>query len=159
MRPRVVIFLVLFSLQTSPLLGFLGFSFPKFSNSMVSLHGRPSFVIRQKLSDRMHQVMERPPDPNSLLTQAQLDEKATMLMDWWRGKKNVICITGAGLSTDSGIPDYRGNNGSYHRGHKPMIHQQYMESDYHRKRYWGRSMVGWKGFDQAQPNVSHVCCF
>jgi NAD+-dependent protein deacetylase sirtuin 4 len=37
-----------------------------------------------------------------------------------------------------------------------MIHQQFMESDYQRKRYWGRAMVGWKGFDQAQPNIGHM---
>ena len=101
----------------------------------------------------MHQVTERPPDPRSLSDPLQLEMHASKLIDWWQGKENVLCITGAGLSTDSGIPDYRGNNGSYHRGHKPMIHQQYMESEYQRKRYWGRSMVGWKGFDQAQPNV------
>lgn len=104
----------------------------------------------------MHQVTERPPDPNSLLSSEQLEEKADLLLDWWRGKDNILCITGAGLSTDSGIPDYRGNNGSYHRGHKPIIHQQYMDSEYQRKRYWGRSMVGWKGFDLAMPNDGHT---
>ena len=107
--------------------------------------------------DRMHQVTERPPDPHSLISSPdELEEKVSLLLDFWKNKRNVMCITGAGLSTDSGIPDYRGNNGSYHRGHKPIIHQQYMESDYQRKRYWGRSMVGWKGFDRALPNHGHV---
>ena len=125
------------------------------TNKMVSFHGRTTLMARRGVSAGMHhQVTERPPDPNSFLTPAQLEEKVSMLADWWQGKEKVFCITGAGLSTDSGIPDYRGNNGSYHRGHKPMIHQQYMESEYQRKRYWGRSMVGWKGFDLAKPNVS-----
>ena len=124
-------------------------------NRMVSLHGRTTLTAAKRgLSAGMHKVTEIPPDPNSLLTSEQLEEKVSILMDWWRGKSNVFCITGAGLSTDSGIPDYRGNNGSYHRGHKPIVHQQYMESEYQRKRYWGRSMVGWKGFDLAKPNVS-----
>lgn len=38
------------------------------------------------------------------------------LIDWWQGKQNVLCITGAGLSTESGLADYRGHTGSYHRG-------------------------------------------
>lgn len=105
--------------------------------------------VKQLLVDR-----GPPPDPNNLLDSAQLEEQVLKLLDWWRGKENILGITGAGLSTDSGIPDYRGSNGSYHRGHKPIIHQQYMDSEYQRKRYWGRSMVGWKGFDLAQPNVS-----
>lgn len=96
----------------------------------------------------------RPADPTSLLEAGQLQEKAGKLVEWWKGKKSVLCITGAGLSTESGIPDYRGHKGSYHKGHKPMIHQQFMESEYQRKRYWGRSLAGWKTFDSTQPNVS-----
>ncbi len=54
----------------------------------------------------------------------------------------------------SGIPDYRGHNGSYHKGHKPMVHDQFVSSIAMRQRYWGRSMVGWKEFASACPNVS-----
>ena len=85
----------------------------------------------------------------------QLDEKASQLVEWLSSKRNVFCLTGAGLSTDSGIPDYRGNKGSYHVGHKPIIHQQFIDSSHQRRRYWGRSMVGWKIFDQAKPNKGH----
>ena len=59
------------------------------------------------------------------------------------------------MSTESGIPDYRGHNGSYHRGHKPMIHDQFMTSHKQRQRYWGRGMVGWRKFDSMQPNSGH----
>ena len=67
----------------------------------------------------------------------------------------MLCLTGAGLSTESGLADYRGHNGSYHRGHKPMIHDQFVGSEYQRKRYWGRGMVGWRNFDNALPNAGH----
>jgi NAD-dependent SIR2 family protein deacetylase len=76
------------------------------------------------------------------------------LMDWFENKSSVLCITGAGLSTESGVPDYRGHNGSYRKGHVPMIHDQFMKSEAQRRRYWGRGMVGWRQFDLSQPNVS-----
>eukprot|EP00934_Nitzschia_sp_Nitz4_P002537 Nitzschia sp. Nitz4//scaffold88_size82704//7824//8996//NITZ4_005281-RA/size82704-processed-gene-0.114-mRNA-1//-1//CDS//3329559461//2527//frame0 len=123
---------------------------------MVVLHGTTRLTVRGALSSTTHSMIgERPPDPNALLSPLELEDKVDQLVEWWQGKKNVLAITGAGLSTDSGIPDYRGSNGSYHRGHKPMIHQQFMDSEYLRKRYWGRSMVGWKGFDRARPNPGH----
>lgn len=145
-----------------------------FRRSMVSLHG-PAILstatramrrrntknnppagsqTAMKASLRAEQNLELPPDPNAFLTEEQLQEQVETLLDWWKDKQNVICITGAGLSTESGLPDYRGHNGSYHRGHKPVLHDQYMQSEYNRKRYWGRGMVGWKHFDRAKPNVS-----
>ncbi len=45
-----------------------------------------------------------------------------------------MALTGAGLSTDSGIPDYRGPRGSYSRGHKPMTHDEFLSSERNRKR-------------------------
>jgi Sir2 family len=98
--------------------------------------------------------LEPPPNPSTLLSEEELEEKAQALIHWLEGKRNVLCITGAGLSTESGLADYRGHQGSYHKGHKPIIHDQFMNSEYHRKRYWARGMVGWRHFDTAKPNVS-----
>ena len=120
---------------------------------MVNLHGRVR--VSAKRAAGMHNAGVRPADPTTLLKKEQLEAKALQLLDWWQDKRSVLCITGAGLSTDSGIPDYRGHKGSYHKGHKPIIHQQYMENDSQRKRYWGRSMVGWSKFDSAKPNKGH----
>ena len=60
------------------------------------------------------------------------------------------------MSTGSGIPDYRGPNGAYARGHQPMTYQSFLSNEDGRRRYWARSHVGWIAFSQAQPNAAHA---
>lgn len=123
---------------------------------MVNVHGHSAVRFRTSLPVRGAQDQIRPPDPHTLLTPLQLQDSIDKLYDWMTSKRSILTITGAGLSTESGIPDYRGNRGSYHEGHKPMIHDHFMTSAENRKRYWGRGLVGWRSFDLRQPNVGHV---
>lgn len=66
----------------------------------------------------------------------------------------VLVLSGAGISTESGIPDYRGEGGSLSR-HTPMTYQEFTASDQARRRYWARSHLGWRTFGRARPNAGH----
>lgn len=67
---------------------------------------------------------------------------------------DVVVLSGAGLSTESGIPDYRGTSGSARR-FAPMTYQTFMGSAEARRRYWARSHAGWGSFARAEPNPGH----
>lgn len=66
----------------------------------------------------------------------------------------VLVLGGAGLSTASGIPDYRDVDGRWKQP-PPMNHGEFMSSPAARRRYWARSMVGWPRMRDARPNGSH----
>ncbi|MGW5328378.1 NAD-dependent protein deacetylase [Streptomyces sp. NPDC004014] len=66
----------------------------------------------------------------------------------------VLVLSGAGISTESGIPDYRGEGGSLTR-HTPMTYQEFTADARARRRYWARSHLGWRTFGRARPNAGH----
>lgn len=68
----------------------------------------------------------------------------------------LMVLTGAGVSTECGIPDYRSPNGAYSSGFKPITHQEFVRSSRARKRYWARSFAGWRRFTAAKPGPTHT---
>lgn len=66
----------------------------------------------------------------------------------------VLVLSGAGISTESGIPDYRGEGGSLSR-HTPMTYQDFTGGARARRRYWARSHLGLRTFGRARPNAGH----
>jgi NAD-dependent SIR2 family protein deacetylase len=65
-------------------------------------------------------------------------------------------LSGAGLSTESGIPDYRGPGGAYSRNHTPITYQLFRDDPRGRHRYWARSYIGWPMMRDMQPNAGHL---
>ncbi|MFI7599507.1 NAD-dependent protein deacetylase [Actinoplanes sp. NPDC049681] len=72
----------------------------------------------------------------------------------WVGDGGVVVLSGAGLSTESGIPDYRGPSGAARRA-TPMTYQAFTRDPVARRRYWARSHLGWRTIGDARPNGGH----
>jgi NAD-dependent SIR2 family protein deacetylase len=70
-------------------------------------------------------------------------------------ERRIVVLAGAGCSTESGIPDYRGPEG-VRRVRQPMQYQEFMRSEAARVRYWARSTIGWPRFAAARPNAAHL---
>ena len=78
----------------------------------------------------------------------------SQLAPWARQHAPLAVLTGAGISTASGIPDYRDADGQWKRS-APITHQEFVGSAAVRQRYWARSMAGWPVFSAARPNGAH----
>jgi NAD-dependent SIR2 family protein deacetylase len=68
--------------------------------------------------------------------------------------ERLFILTGAGCSTDSGIPDYRDVEGAWKRA-QPVLFASFVREPQTRQRYWARSMAGWRRFQSARPNDAH----
>eukprot|EP01006_Ploeotia_vitrea_P026941 TRINITY_DN59846_c0_g2_i1.p1 TRINITY_DN59846_c0_g2~~TRINITY_DN59846_c0_g2_i1.p1 ORF type:complete len:282 (-),score=21.28 TRINITY_DN59846_c0_g2_i1:364-1209(-) len=77
------------------------------------------------------------------------------LVAFLRQTKHLCVITGAGISTDSGLGAYSGPGGAYERGYKPISQRDFTNFPAMQRRYWSRAFCGWKKFSQAQPNGAH----
>jgi NAD-dependent SIR2 family protein deacetylase len=86
-----------------------------------------------------------------------LSERAAsteLLAEFIERHPKLFVLTGAGCSTDSGIPDYRDANGEWKRT-PPIMLQKFMAEEHARKRYWARSVVGFRRIRAAAPNDAH----
>jgi NAD-dependent SIR2 family protein deacetylase len=79
----------------------------------------------------------------------------TTLSDFIQSARRLVVLTGAGCSTESGIPDYRSPGGAWTR-HKPIQYSAFVRSADVRRFYWARSYRGWPRFDRARPNRAHA---
>ncbi|WP_101927092.1 MULTISPECIES: NAD-dependent protein deacetylase [Luteimonas] len=80
---------------------------------------------------------------------------AAHLRDWLGAHRRVFALTGAGVSTGSGIPDYRDAAGAWKRP-APVTWQAFVSDPTVYRRYWARSHVGWPRFSAACPNAAHL---
>jgi NAD-dependent SIR2 family protein deacetylase len=81
-------------------------------------------------------------------------EAAARLSEFLRRHRRLFVLTGAGISTESGIPDYRDAAGNWKRP-QPVQYGEFVRSERVRRRYWARSLVGWRSFRSAEPGRAH----
>ena len=96
------------------------------------------------------------PRPGAAPAYEQAPEEAVQKLAEFVGlRRRLVVVTGAGVSTESDLPCYRGTEGAYSRGFKPMTHQQFVSGPEMRRRYWARSFFGFPKFNACRPNAAH----
>lgn len=83
-----------------------------------------------------------------------MDATTAELADFVQRHPRLFVLTGAGCSTESGIPDYRDSNGDWKRP-SPVTYQAFTGEDATRRRYWARSLIGWPTMANARPGAAH----
>lgn len=104
-----------------------------------------------------HEVFQADKSPGTQLRAAVSDARVTdaeRLGDWVSVHRRCVVLTGAGVSTESGIPDYRDGQGQWKRK-PPVQFRDFVQSPAARQRYWARSLIGWRHIAAAQPSAAH----
>lgn len=86
---------------------------------------------------------------------AEQEAAIESLVNFVAASRRLVVLTGAGVSTDSGIPDYRGRDGQW-KQRRPMMARDFIGSADARRRYWGRSVVGWRRVAAGRPSAAHT---
>jgi NAD-dependent SIR2 family protein deacetylase len=89
-----------------------------------------------------------------MIDERQRTSEYSSLQDFVDQHQRLFVLTGAGCSTRSGIPDYRDADGQWKRA-RPVTYQSFMGEEKTRRRYWARSLIGWRLIRQAEPNDAH----
>ncbi|KAK2079495.1 hypothetical protein QBZ16_001889 [Prototheca wickerhamii] len=130
----------------------------------------PSLLEQAKRSDPGRKSVSTVPESSSTLAAAAAEglpafvphappipsRDLDALESFLAAHPQCLVITGAGVSTESRIPDYRSPGGAYSTGFKPMTHQEFLRSERSRSRYWARSFAGWYRYGAVRPNPAHA---
>lgn len=84
----------------------------------------------------------------------RMSPAAHSLASFLAAAESITVLSGAGVSTGSGIPDYRDRNGDWKHS-QPIQFHDFMSNESSRRRYWARSYIGWQRFSGATPNAAH----
>lgn len=109
------------------------------------------FKICKKFCMKIHNFVPKHRKANS--------HDLSVLQNFIDMHKNIFVLTGAGISTESGLPDYRSEGvGLYDRSpQRPVQYKDFISNFQIRKRYWARNFIAWDKFSSAEPNDTHLC--